>query len=73
MPWRGSTQRSGGLLAQVSGALARENHSTSSLCQGLYGEGAKGSGEFAVSKVALACDCIVFVGQDPASLAVKIR
>lgn len=66
-------QRSGGLLAQVSGALAKENHSTSSLCPGLCGEGAKGSREFAVSKVALACNCNVFMGQDLASLAVKMR
>lgn len=66
-------QRSEGLLAQVSGGLARENHSTSCLCRGLYGKGAKGSRELAVSKVALACDCNVFMHQGLASLVVKIR
>lgn len=65
-------QRSEGLLALVSGGLAREKHSTSSLCQDLYGKEAKGSREFAVSKVALACDCNVFMCQGLASLAVKI-
>ena len=70
MPRHGTPQRSGGLLAQVSRALARGNHSASSLCQaeqGPCGEGAKGGREFAARKVALTRACKVFVGQDLAS------
>lgn len=70
MPWHGTPQRSGDLLAQVSRALERRNHNASSLCeveQVPCGEGAKGSREFAVRKVALTCACKVFVGQDLAS------
>jgi len=54
----------------VSRALARGNHHASSLCQAEQspcGEGAKGSREFAVRKVALTGVCKVFMGQDLAS------
>lgn len=56
MPRHGTPQRSGALLAQVSGALAKGNHSAASLCQVEQSpceEGAKGSREFATRKVAL--------------------